>query len=98
MHTKGPWITCGDIDGRYSIRTAADHRVKIATICRGTNWEPCRPGAGADARLIAASPELLEACKEAFDELRLYDCHQGLARRVRAAIWKAEGKVEEARS
>lgn len=70
-HTPGPWIVCGSQNenqlttGSIWIETikgdnvASIHRVKAETL-REEEKEMC-----ANARLMAASPELLEALKEA---------------------------------
>jgi hypothetical protein len=44
----------------------------------------------ANARLIAAAPELLEACKQA---LRRTSMSDGLREEIEAAIAKAEGRA-----
>lgn len=63
-HTPGPWTAHDSpVDGAYPISTAfGDHRICIAH-AHGVFEEPGRIEAQANARLIAAAPELLEALK-----------------------------------
>lgn len=72
-HTQGPWKV---VTYRYKKRTlnyqrpgvlAADHWI-VTEITPGKNTD-------ADARLIAAAPDLLEACKAALFWLNLYGEH-----------------------
>lgn len=104
-HTPGPWqiskancesgyvaidslVKHGSRDAFYALAQVAvaefdDEEEQVSV--------PCEEGA-ANARLIAAAPELLEACKaiagvyEGHEDVPLY------VRRARAAILKAEGK------
>jgi hypothetical protein len=50
-----------------------------------------------DARLIAATPELLEACKEAYryldDKSVLTEDQEAVLEKLRSAIIKSEGSV-----
>ena len=96
-HTPGPWETVGakyiwktgDVGGAVAIiaepecESSNDFRpVRIAS----ERWEE----AMANARLIAAAPELLEALKELRD---FYTDNFGLpAAKANAAIAKAEGR------
>lgn len=79
-HTRGPWITDSvnadyphDIILGYQI-PGAGFPVLVATVF--ADAEPSRPGdisiteADANARLIAASPDLLAACVDFTRELR----------------------------
>ena len=89
QHTPGPWNHAADSlrPGRYSIY----HNGPIAH-CGDTTAEP---GDGlANARLIAAAPDLLNACRQAADWI---DRHRvsgalGVYDLARAAIAKAEGR------
>jgi hypothetical protein len=105
-HTPGPWETHQDIDGRNSVRVCKPdgepEDEAVAWIYENVG-RGCRPiaeaeiigmsrlEAEANARLIAAAPELLEACKESLPYIEgpgdsyVY----GL---IKAAIEKAEGK------
>lgn len=97
-HTPGPWKKDG-----FGIYDSAD-------ACIGRAYDPMRPkgftkeSIHANARLIAAAPELLEACKAAKEQARcrvcqdrdmkqpsLCDCYScDLARMLSTAISKAE--------
>lgn len=93
-HTPGPWkIQCGGFqqDDGFGISTdnAASKRVSLVAEC----W-PClildeshREELLANARLIAAAPELLEACRLAVECIG----DESLAAPIRAAITKAGG-------
>ena len=90
QHTPGPWTIGKFVDGRPNILTA-DGESQVAIIC-------C-PGHGptgrnyATARLIAAAPDLLDACEKAeqfLDGDALPYDHP-----VREQIRKAMGKAHE---
>jgi len=105
-YTLGPWktsIVAGDHYGRFkgcnAVRQADENEYVIA-ICPN---EGTIRSSQANARLIAAAPELLEACKlllkewdnRGFPELNKNQCYSidvlnGFAL-VRQAIAKAEG-------
>ena len=82
-HTPGPWeVTFGKAEGCGEFAVHND-----VTICTGDNeataWE-------ANARLIAAAPELLAACKELLGWAKEVDGENRWPE-VAAAIAKAEG-------
>jgi hypothetical protein len=108
QHTKGPWkyqgfrVYYGDVDGGLE-RTVAD-----CNLTRIRQRAHLMPGefqeAEANARLIAAAPDLLEACKAMFDDIG-YTCDRDGCEcgdfdehgkcchtQAMAAIAKAEGK------
>ena len=78
-HTPGPWHTAGEQG--VQIRSAKDQIAKVWTM-RGNEWK-------ANARLIAAAPELLEALQDMVSD------HASLSAATlafaRAAIAKATG-------
>ena len=83
--TPGPWIVTADVDGP---------RIQSVEYPLGEVWGPLR---AADARLIAAAPELLEACKLAYARLKPGDIRKDYAGHVAhvamaKAINKAEGR------
>ncbi len=83
MHAPGPWIARHDPDdgGEFSIRAA--NGIHVALTVGGTRSE------AANALVIAAAPELLEALQELRD---WYQEHTGLpACSANAAIKKATG-------
>ena len=89
VHTPGPWYAnqdCIEIDGPEGPRD-----VTLAVVLQADN-------AAADARLIAAAPELLAALKElvAYDDgsNEPEDYGYELLQRCKAAIAKAEGRSE----
>jgi hypothetical protein len=88
-HTPGPWESVPP-KGSLSHAHIKSATKPIAFVC----WNQSNDEADANARLIAAAPELLAAAKH------YYKCHgncgspreQDAADRLRAAIAKAEGK------
>lgn len=77
-HTPGPWI----YDETWALINA-EHGSEIAAVhaARGTKGEP-----QANARLIAAAPDLLAALVDAYERLT------GDRSMIRAAIAKATGQ------
>ena len=95
-HTPGPW----QIKHRVNIIGSTGRSVASAGgyTTNTDNGEHILENE-ANARLIAAAPDLLEACKEAEDWLEEHGGDQncdpglrGLLRQVRSAIDKATGK------
>ena len=86
-HTKGPWNAKG-----YSIWGPKSKETKIGLVANTMSSYPA-PECEANARLIAASPDLYEALKvcafliEAYDGLDSPEFKQ-----ASAALAKAEGK------
>ena len=79
-HTPGPWHTAGDQG--VQIRSQRDQIAKVWTM-RGNEWK-------ANARLIAAAPELLEALIELADcGAEAWGEDRPCVRIARAAIAKA---------
>ncbi|MEM1224586.1 MAG: hypothetical protein AAGJ40_02755 [Planctomycetota bacterium] len=75
VHTPGPWSTDGTGEG---LRVVTDRQ--NATVCR-MSWLAGRQGMGgrrkdrevfANARLVAAAPDLLKACKDALQGIQNY--------------------------
>lgn len=103
-HTPGPWRVAKT--GTPSKRIFAGDEL-IATIrhfFRGADAiGPLPSQATANARLIAAAPDLLEACKQTLAEMRAYvgesefdksDPSQFVFDLLKSAIAKAEGKED----
>lgn len=104
-HTKGPWEVCDDDTSVHS--PSQDMIVHTAEMPGDPAMYPQSfEEEEANARLIAAAPELLEALKIAEGELRaisevistygVEECLQTVAelKKIRAAIAKAEGRSE----
>jgi len=98
-HTPGPWEATQEREfyqdhvQPYSIRTVRDDEEDIVYIARCMDsWDT---DMRANARLIAASPDLLEACKAAVAALtqpKTYPADiQAATKWLSAAIAKAEG-------
>ena len=78
-HTPGPWIIeNNDILGHISAI------VHVATIHNDIDG---------NARLIASAPELLEACKDAYELMSAGKVLTACERKLCKAIAKAEGKT-----
>lgn len=96
-HTAGPWKAAGE-------EVLASHPGATLHVARVWNVERYNGSTGANARLIAAAPELLESCK-AVAALQASTEGKGLLdvssvalleayRQVACAIAKAEGRGE----
>ena len=96
-HTPGPWyVGSGTYEGRniYSVASVTDDE--------GFTYQPIVASAeddgikcwDANARLIAAAPELLEALEELIAATQHLDPCQATAEKARAAIAKAKGEEQ----
>jgi hypothetical protein len=83
QHTPGPW----HFDGQEfnDVREADGELVAVALHLRTRKPERSLAEAEANARLMAAAPDLLEACKAALSDYEPY------IEKCRAAIAKATG-------
>lgn len=90
-HTPGPWIAEVDDNGEnLGIMSEAGKAVVAGCGCCGSPWSD-KTHAHANARLIAAAPELLEALKMVLQHGRI-DNSEKRMNVVSAAIAKAEGR------
>ena len=94
-HTPGPWTTQNDgrdiINIQHSNNDPGAISMTLAKVIARMTW---RSQAEANARLIAAAPDLLEAlkaCDEAMSYMSEYDIPITLPDMVKAAIAKAIG-------
>ena len=94
-HTPGPWTAQNDgrdiINIQHSNNDPGAISMTLAKVTARMTW---RSQAEANARLIAAAPELLEAlkaCDEAMSYMSEYDIPLTLPGQVKAAIAKAIG-------
>lgn len=83
--TAGTWTYNPDFSAVVVIH---DYKVKAVADFGKTDL----PETEANARLVAAAPELLEALQRATDLLARYPAHTEAWRQGRAAITKATGK------
>jgi hypothetical protein len=95
-HTPGPWVVIPPRIGAAITIYGADREFPVATTCSNTSpatMQAHRDGTvAANARLIAAAPELLEAllaCVEAQQPM----AQMHAAEQARAAIAKATGSA-----
>ena len=94
-HTPGPWRSIIGYDGSHTILTGKDYSLQCVALIKST------PTCQADARLIAAAPEMLEALKHCYDLLGRYEINRidgdeiadEAASIIRSAITKATGEV-----
>ncbi|MDH0851826.1 hypothetical protein N5D66_28090 [Delftia tsuruhatensis] len=96
-HTPGPWEAMGTwVRSPMHQPEGLPRGVQIAE-CRDGYFLPHTPEAKANARLIAAAPELLEALAEtlAFCEANTFggDDTAALIAKARAAVTKATGSA-----
>lgn len=94
-HTPGPWLLIDATDDEIAITTdarMADDIVPIVEVQIGWD-EPLESEQRANARLIAAAPDLLEACQGLLDALPSATTHPAI-KAARAAIAKATGDAE----
>jgi len=94
-HTTGPWVIDWNV-ARLDI-FSSDTKVLVASLRRSALSEDIDEAARANARLIAAAPELLNALRELSDLVDLilsgdYTPDSFTTQPARAAIAKAEGK------
>ncbi len=84
QHTPGPWKVKQGTD------VTEDRAKEPCTVakCWSSTFAPPREEAAANARLIAAAPSLLAACKMVLDDPGLTASANDM---LRAAIAKAEG-------
>ena len=96
-HTPGPWAIEKDSKDIVKVRAYAT----VATCTTAGLWDSKRTQVispeecMANARLIAAAPELLEAleaCNEAMSYMSEYDIPINLPEKAKAAIAKARGQ------
>ena len=99
QHTPGPWTLGYDgNDGAFEIGVYyRDHLATFVIASRNQVFHRAEESQ-ANARLIAAAPDLLEACREF---VRKCECGQAVSsasyQQMKAAIAKAEGLAEGAR-
>ena len=92
-HTKGPWSATRWAIGdgwRVHVLHTADNDVHDA-ICDLDTWQS-DDQTEANARLIAAAPELLEACNRCLDFINIHHTGTMLREMLETAIAKAEGR------
>lgn len=99
-HTPGPWCTdLSECEPGDSVAIMA-HGAIIAEVL-GADSFPCLDDnqlesfdkeLQANARLMAAAPDLLKACKEAYTALPMAKHNNATNAILRAAIAKAEGR------
>lgn len=89
-HTRGPWYVVTGPPNGVAVHWSLDGQVCPLRWTDGLNAETERRVL-ADARLIAAAPDLLEAARHVVMEWRLHGQLTDSCRVLEAAITKAEG-------
>ena len=96
-HTPGPWEYVRETEYMGGYPCNVSHKVKVGqellTVgCHGYGWGEPEKEIEANAHLVAAAPELYEACKEF---VRKCECGEARSHRIyaqmKAALAKAEG-------
>ena len=84
-HTQGPWEAY-DGGGTWQVCQPIEGTMRICTVTNSEND-------AANAQIIAAAPELLEACKMALPRLSVMEAGDAklTVKIIKAAIAKAEG-------
>ena len=90
-HTKGPWKFIPWM-GRFMVVTDDGHGDMIAKMPDNRHEPVTAPRNEANARLIAAAPDMLEALKRVVLFMDSPLCHCGACAAIRAAIAKATGE------
>ncbi len=83
-HTKGDWVSLG-------YRVDVDVADGLSGICEMSDWMG-EDEMKANAALISAAPDLLEALKICYASLCTYGKHPIISMQVENAIAKAEGR------
>lgn len=91
-HTKGPWIVMEYTDGEIQI-CANGGNEKIAVMTWTTGGTPTENDR-ANAKLLAAAPELLEALREIRNEMS--ESGNTWEKSGKIALWKANEAIAKA--
>ena len=98
-HTPGPWEIHKDLGEpvpQYIYGADTTYVCAIKRVGRQPNSPDVIDTFNANARLIAAAPDMLEACKECLECMLKWDIKKnvisGLSLQLLATIVKAEGK------
>lgn len=88
MHTPGPWTIERHVEHEALHTIWSDRTLLVARTCFA-------PNSAANALLIAAAPDLLDACRAALDWSGLDGDHisEPVRGQLLAAIAKAEGRI-----
>lgn len=96
-HTKGTWYTSGSVNIHEQRIIADEETGQTIAVCYGRGEHDNRKSeTEANAHLIAAAPELLEACEMLLDRLNYHGNidilrEEGPIEDLRNAITKAQG-------
>ena len=91
-HTPGPWELAHEQHSRYCHVNSVDWGMFASVVVRMQGMDCDCPEGLANARLIAAAPELLEAAEKALHYMRLHKyADQAWADDLASAISKARG-------
>jgi len=87
QHTPGPWT----VDGNHFQIWANDGENAVASVYSTASPEPMASEARANARLIAAAPDLLAALEDSLTVIRLMGCDMSNFSNSCAALARAKG-------
>lgn len=93
--TPGPWIAHKYPTKRgygFVIQSEEHRGISIASLSPGISTDRIEPIAEANAHLIAAAPDLLEALEDAVEALTQARYYPSELKRFKAAIAKAKGQ------
>ena len=90
-HTPGPWEIKRHFDSCYRYISAPEH-IALAQVVWCVEEEERSPVCEANAHLIAAAPDLLEALEELADQYQYVNQFDSFYEQARAAIAKAKGE------
>ncbi len=94
VHTPGPWYAHMNGEGSFCIKAGTDYDIS-PTLASRSKWKSDAERSNANARLIAAAPELLEALEDCLRWIEADEWTYGrtfsTGDRIRTAIEKATG-------
>ena len=89
-HTPGPWAILDRIENSRTLTHISNGAHIVCTL--GTTRTDGSPNHSANARLIAAAPDLLQVAKDYVLLCQLHDMEGAVLDAARAAIAKATGE------
>ena len=91
-HTSGPWASNAGRRGHWPTVTGPDGKI-IANVNPASGIDSVTMPGDANARLIAAAPDLLAVLQELEESSYYYWVPSGIVARIKGAISKATGEA-----